>query len=128
MNYKIKALAGITLTTLLITSCGTSVDPAEAYKGESPQHIFQVGKAALKDKSYGEAVKRFEALDIQYPFYPETEYAELYLIYAYYMKEDYTLAVAEADRFIRIHPTSPNVDYAYYMRGLSNYYQNLGFF
>ena len=43
-------------------------------------------------------------------------------------KEDYALAVAAADRFIRLHPDNAHVDYAYYMRGLSNYYQNLGLF
>ena len=57
---------------------------------------------------------------------PDTENAQLYIIYAYYMKEDYALASAAAERFIRIHPANPHVDYAYYMRGLSDYYQNMG--
>lgn len=109
-----------------LTGCSTSNDPADAYKGESQQKIYADGKDYLKDRSYVEASKRFEALDVQYPFGKETEKAQLYLIYAYYMKEDYPLAVAAADRYIRIHPTSPHVDYAYYLRGLSNYYQNLG--
>lgn len=110
-----------------ITSCSTSTDPAEAYKGETPQQIFHYGKTALQDRNYSEAIKRFEALDVQYPFGRETETAQMYLIYAYYMKEDYALAVAEADRFIRLHPTNPHIDYAYYMRGVADYYQNLGF-
>jgi outer membrane protein assembly factor BamD len=80
----------------------------------------------LQAKSYGDAAKRFEALDVQYPYGEYTETAQLYLIYAYYMKEEYILASAAADRFIRIHPDSPHVDYAYYMRGVSNYYQNMG--
>ena len=110
-----------------LISGGTTTDPSEAYKDETPQQIYTYGKTALKDKSYGEAIKRFEALDVQYPFGAETEQAQLYLIYAYYMKEEYPLSVAAADRFIRIHPTNPNVDYAYYMRGMADYYQNLGF-
>ena len=118
-------LTGVTVA--LLASCSTATDPSEAYKDETPQQIFQYGKAALQNKSYGEAIKRFEALDVQYPFGPQTEQAQLYLIYAYYMKEEYALAQAEADRFIRIHPANPNVDYAYYMRGLSSYYQNMGF-
>lgn len=109
-----------------LTACSTSTDPSEAYKGESPQQIYAKGKTALQDRSYNEAVKRFEALDVQYPFGNETEQGQLYLIYAYYMKEDYTLSVSAADRFIRLHPTSPHVDYAYYMRGVSDFYQNMG--
>jgi len=112
----------------LLAACSSSIEPSEAYKDETQQQIFVNGKAALKDKSFNEAIKRFEALDIQYPLGPETEEAQFYLIYAYYMKEDYALSVAAADRFIRMHPTNPHVDYAYYMRGVADYYQNLGVF
>ena len=109
-----------------MTACSTATDPADAYKGESPQLIYQHGKEALKNKNYTEAVKRFEALDVQYPYGAETEWAQLYLIYAYYMQEEYALSIAASNRFIRIHPTNANVDYAYYMRGIADYYQNLG--
>lgn len=121
------SLSIVVFATGFLAACSTTTEPSEAYKGESPQEIYHRGEVALRDKSYSEAVKRFEALDVQYPFGPQTERAQLYLIYAYYMKEDYALAVAAADRFIRIHPIDPNVDYAYFMRGLADYYQNLGF-
>lgn len=111
-----------------LTGCSTTADPADAYPNETPQHIFQKGEKALRSHSYGEAIKRFEALDVQYPFGRETEIAQLHIIYAYYMKEDYASAEAAATRFILAHPISPHVDYAYYMRGLSNFYQNLGLF
>ena len=125
---KMLALVVLTAATAgLLTACGTSTDPADAYKGQTPQEIYKYGKTALKDKSYSEAIKRFEALDIQYPYGVETENAQLYLIYAYYEKEEYALSASAADRFIRLHPLNPHVDYAFYMRGLSNYYQNLGF-
>lgn len=120
-----KILIALSLAALL-TACSTTTDPADAFKGESPQQIYLRGKAALKSKNYSDAIKRFEALDVQYPYGEETESAQLYLIYAYYMKEEYVLSVAAADRFIRMHPTNPNVDYAYYMRGVADYYQNLG--
>lgn len=110
----------------LLTACASAVEPSEAYKDETPQQIYQRGKEALQDKSYSEAIKRFEALDVQYPFDAETESAQLYLIYAYYKKDEYALTVAAADRFIRLHPTHPHIDYAYYLRGLADYYQNMG--
>src|SRR3990167_10262127 len=111
---------------VFLTACTSAVEPSEAYKNETQQQIYLKGKEALQDKSYSEAIKRFEALDVQYPFGNETESAQLYLIYAYYMKDEYAMAVAAADRFIRLHPTHPHVDYAYYLRGLSDYYQNMG--
>jgi outer membrane protein assembly factor BamD len=125
-----KRLISLSLFSLLLSSllsgCASSTDPADMYKDETPQQIYKTGVDELRNNSFGEAAKRFEALDVQYPFNSETEQAEFYLIYAYYMKEDYALSVAAADRFIRLHPTNPNVDYAYYMRGLADYYQNLG--
>lgn len=123
---KIQILLLTLLLASFLTACSTATDPSDAYKGESPQLIYKRGRDALKNKNYTEAVKRFEALDVQYPYGVETESAQLYLIYAYYMQEEYALSVAAADRFIRIHPTNPNVDYAYYMRGIADYYQNLG--
>lgn len=113
---------------LCLNGCSTTKDAAEAYPGESPHQIFEKGEKALKKHSYQQAIKRFEALDVQYPFGHDTETAQLHIIYAYYMSSEYALAEASADRFIHSHPTNPHVDYAYYMRGLSNFYQNLGIF
>lgn len=126
MRKTVVKLGTLALTGLLV-ACAATTDPSEAYKGESPHEIYQKGKEALQDRSYSEAVKRFEALDVQYPLGAETERAQFYIIYAYYQKEEYALAASAADRFIRLHPDYAHVDYAYFMRGMSNYYQNLGF-
>lgn len=128
---KIKLTFSVVLAGLatFLSACSTnSSDVATLYKGETVQHIYDKGKKALKSKNYNEAVKRFEALDAQYPFNTYTEKGDLYLIYAYYMKDEYILAVSAADHYIRVYPTSSHVDYAYYMRGLANFYLNLGVF
>lgn len=112
-----------------LTACATTpTDPAETYKGQTAQQIFHAGEEALRDRNYMEASKRFEALDVQYPFDASNEKAQLHIIYAYYMNSDYAAAEAAADRFIHLHPANAHVDYAYYLRGLANYYQNLGIF
>ncbi|HLB57889.1 MAG TPA: outer membrane protein assembly factor BamD [Gammaproteobacteria bacterium] len=127
----VKYLIVIALTfflSFLLGSCTTTQDPSDAYKGETSQQIFQKGEEAVKDHNYTEAIKRFEALDVQYPFDRNVEIAQLHIIYAYYMSSDYASAEAAADRFIHAHPANPHVDYAYFMRGISNYNQNLGVF
>lgn len=116
------------LPLLLLNACSTATDPAETYKGETPQQIFKKGEEALRESSYSEAVKRYEALEVQYPLEPNTRIAELHIIYAYYMTQDYASAEAAAERYIHSYPTSPHADYAYYMLGLSNYYHNMGVF
>lgn len=128
MKWMIKLFITIMALSLVLTGCSTTNDPSERYKDETANQIFKKGEEALRNKNYQEAMQRFEALDVQYPFGKNTQTAQLHIIYAYYMSSDYASAEAAADRFIHIHPTNPHVDYAYYMRGVSNYYQNLGVF
>lgn len=125
---KYVSVAAVALPFALLTACSTVTDPAETYKDETAQQIFQRGETALRDHGYQEAIRRFEALEVQYPFGHDTEIAQLHLIYAYYMTSDYALAEATADRFIHTYPTSLHVDYAYFMRGQANYFQNMGVF
>ncbi len=122
------SVTALVLLLAMLGACSTATDPAESYKNETAQQIFQHGEEALRDHSYQEAIKRFEALEVQYPYGHDTEIAQLHLIYAYYMSSDYALSEAAADRFIHAHPTSPHVDYAYFMRGQANYFQNMGVF
>ena len=126
----IKYFTIIATTSLvsLLTACSTTQDPATAYKNQTAEQIFQEGEKELRSNNYQDAIKHYEALDVQYPFGPHEEMLQLHSIYAYYMAGDYASAEAAADRFIHAHPTSRHTDYAYYMRGLSNYYQNLGIF
>ncbi|MDA8561968.1 outer membrane protein assembly factor BamD [Gammaproteobacteria bacterium] len=121
-------LAILLAISLFVVGCTSTADSSDAYKGETYEEIFQKGEKAMKNHSYKEAIKRFEALDIQYPFNRKTQIAQLHIIYAYHMSDEYALAESAADRFIHAHPGNPHVDYAYYMRGLSNYFQNLGVF
>jgi outer membrane protein assembly factor BamD len=126
MKYIAPGLIGLLVS--LIAACASSTDPADAYKGETAQQIFQGGETSLRNQSYADAIKHFEALDVQYPFGRDTQTAQLHLVYAYYKNSDFLSAETAADRFIHAYPTSPNVAYAYYMRGLSSYYQNMGIF
>ncbi len=110
----------------LLSACATKTGPAEAYKGETPKQIFEAGELDMQKGDYSEAIKRFEALDVQYPLERETEMAEVQLVYAYYRKEEYPMAVAAADRFTRLHPMSQYTDYVYFIEGLSEFLQNQG--
>jgi outer membrane protein assembly factor BamD len=54
--------------------------------------------------------------------------AQLDVAYAYYKYEEPESALAAADRFIKLHPTNPYVDYAYYLKGIVNFNRSIGFF
>jgi outer membrane protein assembly factor BamD len=117
---------------LSLTACKTfwsSKDDDEddgPYKGQSAKQLFTDASTALSKKDYAGSIKRLEALETMYPFNDYAEQAEINLIYAYYKKEDYPSAAATAERFIHLYPRAKRVDYAYYMKALSNYQQTRG--
>jgi len=119
---------GVMGAVLLMAGCASSTDPAETYRGESAEHIYTQGEKALKNHHYEEAIRRFDALDVQYPYSPHSRQAQLHVIYAHFMHEDYPSTQSAAERYIHAWPANPDVAYAYYMRALAYYRQNIGIF
>ena len=119
----------ITIVLLLaITLIGCAKKPKGPYadfQGQTAKQIYQGGKQALAKKKYQKAIKSFEALDALYPYGDYSQRAQLDIIYAYYENGDYDTAVAAADYYIHLYPTSRHVDYAYYVKGLANIQRNL---
>jgi outer membrane protein assembly factor BamD len=93
----------------------------------SEQELYQAAQRSLRASSYSDAIARLQALEARYPFGRYAEQAQLELIYAYYMGFQPDAARSAADRFIRLHPQHPNVDYAYYLKGLAAFEQDLSF-
>lgn len=83
------------------------------------QQLYERAQKALDRKSWVTAVSALELLEENFPFGTFGEQAQLELIYAHYQAGDYELSIANADRFIRLHPQHRHADYAYYMRGLA---------
>lgn len=121
------------LRLLLVTSlscwllaCASNSDKDN--ENLSEQAIYQMARKQIDDNNFILAVKNLQLLESRFPFGPYAEQAQLELIYAHYRSYDNEAAVASADRFIRLHPQHPNVDYAYYMRGLANFTEGKGLF
>jgi outer membrane protein assembly factor BamD len=117
----------LTLGLLFLCACAsTSSDPAAIYKNQSEEQIFHGGEINVAKRNYSTAIKQFEALDALYPFGPHDEQAQLDLMYAYYQSDDVASTAATAERFVRLYPRSDHADYAYYMKGLADFYQDRG--
>lgn len=120
--------------SLMLCSCawlnkGKEKDDEQSYTAEySERDFYDIIQKDLGFGSWDKAINNLEALEAQYPFGEYAEQAQLELIYAYYKMGDYEAAIASADRFIRLHPQHPNVDYAFYLKGLASFVQSKGFF
>jgi outer membrane protein assembly factor BamD len=99
----------------------------DEYVGWDDAKFHQQAKQALDDQNFQKAITLYEALEARYPFGDYAAQAQLNVGYAYYKNDDPESALAAADRFIKVHPRNPNVDYAYYLKGLVNYNRGIGF-
>lgn len=116
------ALIGFLLLSTLLTACSSSDKRPE----ELTEHeYYEQAQEAIDDNNFLIASERLQQLESRYPFGRYAEQAQLELIYTQHMMSDLESALASAERFIRLHPLHPQVDYAYYMRGLAAY--ELGF-
>ncbi len=108
------------LTVVLLGGCSSNDD-----KGEKPETsedlIYKAAQRNLNAHQWKIAIDNLQLLEENFPFGQYAEQAQLELIYAYHESYDPEAALAAADRFIRLHPQHRNVDYAYYMKGLSTF-------
>ena len=90
-------------------------------KSLTPAQIYNDGKEFLNAGDFVNAIKYFEVLESRYPFGIYATQAMLDLAYAHYEYEDKDRTIIQCNRFIRLYPNHPNVDYAYYLRALANF-------
>jgi outer membrane protein assembly factor BamD len=120
-RYSVAVLLGI-----LLAACGLLPEQADETKGWSAQKLYNEAKNNLGDRQYEQAIKYYEKLESRYPYGRYAQQAQLEIAYAYYKNADAAQAVTAAERFIKLHPNHPNVDYAYYLKGLANFNGDLG--
>jgi len=95
--------------------------------GRDASAMYSDAKGYLDSQNWGRAIQAYQVLATRFPFGRYTEQAQLELAYAYHKGGAPEAALSTADRFIRTYPSHPNVDYAFYIRGLTNYEQRVGF-
>jgi outer membrane protein assembly factor BamD len=89
---------------------------------EQPEKIYyNQAQARMESGNYFGAIEALEAIDNRYPFGKYAEQAQVELIYAHFMNSETEAAHTAAEKFIRLHPRHPNIDYAYFMKGISSY-------
>ncbi len=120
----------ILLVLLLVGLVGCSSSPTinDETKNWSAQKIYAEAKDMLNSGTYDKAIKLFETLEARYPYGRYAQQAQLEVAYAYYKDNEPVSAIAACDRFIKLHPNHPNVDYAYYLKGLANFTEDQSLF
>lgn len=111
----------IFLLLIPLVACSGVGGDNDPTKGWSAAKLYAEAKEAQEDENFERAIELFETLEARYPFGRYAQQAQLDSAYAYYKFSEPDSAIANADRFIKLHPKSPHVDYAYYLKGLANF-------
>jgi len=116
------------LLVFIISACSYfGGEKEDETKGWDADQFYVEAKGALESGDYSEAVSLFQKLETRYPFGIYAQQALLDLSYAYYKNDEPEAAIAACDRFIKLYPQNRHVDYAYYLKGLSNFNKGKGF-
>ena len=112
-----KTLMLVSVLSVLVVACNS--DGPEI---EQPEKIYyDQAQKRMNAKNYNGAIESLSAIENRYPFGKYAEQAQVELIYAHFMNTETEAAHTAAEKFIRLHPRHPNIDYAYFMKGLSSY-------
>lgn len=113
---RMQYLVAATTISLMLAGCSSKREVPD----NPPAELYATAQQKLQDGNFKGAITQLEALDNRYPFGPYSQQVQLDLIYAYYKSADLPLAQASIDRFMRLNPTHPNIDYVLYISGLTD--------
>ena len=117
------------LCALSFVVAGCSITPAPDKTATwSPNKIYAEAKDEASSGAYDQAIPLYEKLEGRAAGTPLAQQAQLDKAYAQYKGGEQAQAVATLNRFMKLHPASPAMDYALYLKGLVNFNDNLGIF
>jgi outer membrane protein assembly factor BamD len=119
----VRLLAAVATLSLLVGCAGQTADPTA---GWSPNKIYAEARDEASNGAFDKAVTLYEKLEGRAAGTPLAQQAQLEKAHAHYRNNEPAQAVATLDRFMRLHPASPALDYALYLKGLANFNENLG--
>jgi outer membrane protein assembly factor BamD len=117
----------VLLAAALLAGCGSTREE-DRTTGWSPNRLYSEAKSELDAGAFEKAIPLFEKLEGRAAGTPLAQQAQLEKAYAHYKAGEQAQAHATLDRFIKLHPSSPAYDYALYLKGITNFNDNLGMF
>jgi outer membrane protein assembly factor BamD len=112
--------------SVMLVACGST--PQDEFANIASDKLYADAKDDVAEGNYELAIKKLEKVEARASGTLLSQQAQIDLAYAYFRTGEKAQALAKLDRFIRLHPTSPALDYAFYLQGLVNFNENLGLF
>jgi len=126
MRSSVLSLVAAVVACALIGACSSKGDLQDETAGWSAQRLCGEARDAMNAKDWAKTVKYLAKLEARYPYGRHAQQAQLEIAYAHWKNDEAASALAAADRFIKLHPGHPNVDYAYYLKGIISFAEKEG--
>jgi outer membrane protein assembly factor BamD len=120
------AILGTTMGCLFISGCAGSDGQKDDADIWSETKLYSEATDKLNSGDFANCGKFFEKLEARFPFGPYSQQAQINAAYCYWKAQEQTQALVAIDRFIKLHQGSPSLDYAYYLKGLITFNDDLG--
>jgi len=104
-----------------LAGCGPAKDEVDVTADWSVEKFYLAARAELAKENYLTAIEHYETLESRFPFGKYATQAQIDVAYAYYKFDEPDASITALNRFIKLHPRNPSVDYAYYLKGLVNF-------
>ena len=114
------------LLALGVGGCGMLPDVRDETADWTAERLYRTAHDTMLEGNYTRAIRLYETLEARFPYGRYAQQAILESAYANYRAGETATAVAACDRFIRTYPNHPNVDYAYYLKGLVHFREDQG--
>jgi outer membrane protein assembly factor BamD len=114
------------ILALLLCACGLVPEVKDESAGWSADKLYTEAKDEIARGGYTNAIKYLEKLEARFPYGRYAQQAQIDLAYVYFKDNEPASAIAACDRFIKLHPNHPSVDYIYYLKGLVSFNEDLG--
>jgi outer membrane protein assembly factor BamD len=126
---RVRSLAGYAALALLVAplmACSLFNKDEDFVPDQPADKLYNQGLYLLnQQQDYKEAAKKFDEVDRQNPYSDWARKALLMSAYSYYESQQYTDCINSAERYVTLHPGSPDAAYAQYLIGASYYDQIL---
>ena len=123
MASRLALVLASVLMILAVAGCagfGKEIDPTVGWTAE---RLYKEAKEEISVGNWTQASKLLEKLESRYPFGVYAQQSQIDLAYVYWKDGNNAQALAAIDRFQRLHPNHPRLDYMIYLKGLINFYQ-----
>lgn len=114
------------LAAIFLGGCAGSEGQKDDTDIWSEAKLYSEATDKLNDADFAKCGKYFEKLEARFPFGPYSQQAQINSAYCYWKAQDTTQALVAIDRFIKLHQGNENLDYAYYLKGLITFNDDLG--